>query len=65
MAEGGRLTSLLWALLLGLEAPLALGSLILSLASESEMSTQLQKRVEYVAQSVFQCTVTEDMHLWH
>ena len=36
MAEGGRLTSLLWALLLGLEAPF-LGSLILSRASASEM----------------------------
>ena len=36
MAEGGRLTSLLWALLLGLEAPF-LGSLILSRASVSEM----------------------------
>ena len=29
------------------------------------MSTQLQKRAEFVAQSVCPCTVTQDMHLWH
>lgn len=44
MAEGGRLTSLLWALLPGLEAALARGSLILSLASASEMRAELQMR---------------------